>query len=362
MFVKCLNGKCQIMKNRLCVVLVLLLAVSIVSFAAEKEIVKDPEKNFEHLWKLMDSNYSLFEAKNIDWNLLYKVYSPKVTAKTTDDELFGIMTSMLRHLNDNHVELLCKEPKRLSRSGYLGLLIDEMGTKAIELVSKRPVPAKAFISPPKLSENKIFLYGKLDEKIGYFHFGKVFDMESSTKAIDNILKEFTDMDAIIIDARLNIGGIDLITQAMVGRFADKKRLFMTTQHRNGSKHTDFTKKKEWYVEPQGAKQFTKKVILLTDRTTISSGENFALAMKVLPHVSVVGDFTSGCFADIRHLLLPNGWHIAIPINLFKDPTGFCWEGIGVPPDVWQHQGFDYVENGNDKVLKLAIEMIKASKR
>jgi C-terminal processing protease CtpA/Prc len=241
-----------------------------------------------------------------------------LTAKTNDDELFGIMTSMLRHLNDNHVELLCKEPKRLSRSGYLGLLIDEMGTKAIELISKRPVPAKVFISPPKLSENKIFLYGKLDEKIGYFHFGKVFDMEGSTKAIDNIVKEFADMDAIIIDARLNIGGIDLITQAMVGRFADKKLLFMTTQQRNGAKHTDCTKKKEWYVEPQGAKQFTKKVILLTDRTTISSGENFALAMKVLPHASVVGDFTSGCFADIRHLLLPNGWHIAIPFNLFKD--------------------------------------------
>jgi hypothetical protein len=64
-----------------------------------------PEKNFEHLWKTMDEEYGIFLPKRVDWDLLYKVYRPKVTPETTDEELFDILAQMLGHLNDNHVHL-----------------------------------------------------------------------------------------------------------------------------------------------------------------------------------------------------------------------------------------------------------------
>jgi len=72
---------------------------------ASAQQLSEPEKNFEHVWKTFDRNYALSVPKNIDWYALYKVYRPRVTAKTTDDELFDILSALLGHLKDNHVRL-----------------------------------------------------------------------------------------------------------------------------------------------------------------------------------------------------------------------------------------------------------------
>jgi tetratricopeptide (TPR) repeat protein len=135
---------------------------------------------------------------------------------------------------------------------------------------------------------------------------------------------------------------------------------MTTQLRNGREHNDFTPKKYWYVEPDGPIQATKQVVLLTDRTSISAAENFALAMRVLPHVTVIGDFTSGCFADVYGDRLPNGWQFSCSYKLFVDGSGFCWEGIGVPPDIRKISTKENVEKGRDEVLDLAIALLNTN--
>jgi hypothetical protein len=40
--------------------------------------------NFEALWKTFDEKYSHFGVKNVDWQAVYRLYCPKVTATTTD--------------------------------------------------------------------------------------------------------------------------------------------------------------------------------------------------------------------------------------------------------------------------------------
>ena len=71
-------------------------------------IVRDPEKNFEVLWKTFHNRYPFFELRNVDWKKQYDTYRPKVTTKTSDDELFDIFCQMLDPLNDGHVELEAK--------------------------------------------------------------------------------------------------------------------------------------------------------------------------------------------------------------------------------------------------------------
>ena len=70
---------------------------------------RDPEKNFEELWKTFHNRYPFFELRNVDWNKQYDTYRPKVTRKTSDDELFDILCQMLDPLNDGHVELEAKK-------------------------------------------------------------------------------------------------------------------------------------------------------------------------------------------------------------------------------------------------------------
>ena len=78
---------------------------------------RDPEHNFEVLWQTFDRNYALFGPKRIDWDALYRVYRPKVTPETTDEELFDVTSRLLGHLNDNHVTL--SGDGRSFRSGIL---------------------------------------------------------------------------------------------------------------------------------------------------------------------------------------------------------------------------------------------------
>lgn len=55
--------------------------------------------------------------KNVDWQAVYRLYRPKVTARTSDDELFDVLATMIAHLNDNHVSL--RSPSRRFGAGIL---------------------------------------------------------------------------------------------------------------------------------------------------------------------------------------------------------------------------------------------------
>jgi tetratricopeptide (TPR) repeat protein len=79
-------------------------------------------------------------------------------------------------------------------------------------------------------------------------------------------------------------------------------------------------------------------------------------MRTLPHVTVVGDFTAGCFADPDEVVLPNGWNTTVSRNRFVDGRGFCWEGIGVPPDLMVRGHYGPVED-KDQALETAIALI-----
>jgi carboxyl-terminal processing protease len=308
----------------------------------------DPEENFEHLWKTFDRNYAIFGAKRVDWDALYKIYRPQVTPRTTGDELFTVMSNMLGHLNDNHVRLIT--PQKRFTSGILRDL--KMEDFSLDLIKNKYLKEKF-----KTGVRNIFTYGWLSDTIGYFHFRGFGFPEQSREAIDEIIEEFKDARGIVVDVRQNGGGDDRVGKLIADRFADRKRLYMITRIRSGQNHGDFTPPRYWYVEPDGPHQFNKTVILLTHRYSVSAADNFTLAMRVIPHVTVVGDFTSGCFADVYRDQLPNGWGFSVSYKLFTDQNGFCWEGIGIPPDLRQTNSKTDIENKTDRVLELALKLI-----
>jgi C-terminal processing protease CtpA/Prc len=313
--------------------------------------ISNQEKNFEYLWNTFDQKYALFVPKRIDWDALYSVYRPKISSQTSDSALFDIMANLLSHLNDNHVRL--NSPNRSYRSGILGTM-PEMDNffpliKTKYLHRNKDLPAGMFS-------------GWLTDSIGYFHIQYFDDAELSAGVIDGILHEFKDTKGIVIDVRENYGGEDGVGKAIADRFADKKRLYMLKRYKNGNSHNAFTAPQEWYVEPQGAIRYTKPVILLINRFSISEAEVFTLAMRVLPHVTIMGDATSGVFADVYQDTLPNGWTLRCPYNLIKDASDFCWEGIGIPADIHQTITKEDIDSGHERVLDLAIALLITSKR
>jgi tetratricopeptide (TPR) repeat protein len=310
----------------------------------------EPEENFEYLWETYDRNYGIFTAKKVDWKALYEIYRPQVTPETTNEELFEIMSRLLGHLNDNHVRLQYGE--RRFQSGILGEM--EMEDFSLDLIKDKYLKGKH-----ETRVRDVFTYGWVSDDIAYFHFRGFGFLDQSQAAIDEIVSQFKDAKGIIVDVRNNGGGDDRVGKLIADRFADRKRHYMTTYTRNGPKHDDFSAPKYWYVEPDGPRQFTKTVILLTHRFSVSAAENFALAMRVIPNVTVVGDATSGVFADVYRDELPNGWQFSVSFKLFVDHTGFCWEGIGVPADLRVTNTKEDIEQQNDKVLELAVDLINS---
>jgi C-terminal processing protease CtpA/Prc len=297
----------------------------------QKNNFTNPLAIFDELWNAFDTIYSGFVVKGIDWDKLYHVYRNKIDEYTTENQLFDVAKNMLSHLNDNHVKLKRDKTNQHFSAGSIGYIIDKIGYDSTQkLFASKPVSNNYF--PHGLNSLHGFSYGWLEDSIGYFHFGEFKNLEQTEETMHTIINYFSSSKAIIIDVRRNTGGDDRIGKTIADCFADRKRKYMITSMKNGVAHNDFADAKAWFTEPKESVQYLNPVVLLIDNTTYSAAENFALAMRELPQVSLVGDFTSGAFADADWKTLSCGWELCIPYGVFTDKNGFCWEGIGIPPN------------------------------
>jgi hypothetical protein len=310
--------------------------------------------------------------------LLYETYRPKISSETTDDELFAVLSDLLGHLNDNHVKLKTEAPPRFYRSGVLGdINRDENGEHipigynipdfSLDLVKHSYLGGEfqERLSGTRLaayfgSDFPLYTSSWIEEDIGYLHVRNFDEEEKTAEIMDEVVAEFENASGLVLDVRGNGGGWDPVAKAIADRFADRKRLFMTTRTRDGPGHDDFAEPVLWYTEPKGPRQFTKPIVMLTHRWTISAGDCFVLAMRVLPQVINLGEFTSGAYSDEYWDKLPNGWDVCICNMLYLDPDEYCWEGIGTPPDIRMVNSAEDIACGQDRVLERAVDILRAA--
>jgi len=281
---------------------------------------KDPQLNFEFVWKTLDRNYGQFQVKHVDWDALYRVYRPQVTPKTTDAELWDLLLAMMGHLNDSHVCLADGKRRIDARSGEKSY--EEMYASAafsLDLV-------KSTYLQGKFSEalGGSFVSGWLADGVGYLYIGDLKDpLEAITKTIDAVMAEFAKSRVMVVDVRKNPGGTLRAVDIVAGRFADRPRHYGTERTRYGPKHDDFWPEDFRHVEPAGPLQFTGPTVLLTDRVSASAAEGLVLAMRVLPQVTVVGDITEGALSSQFPDKMPNGWTLWVAFKELRDQDGVC---------------------------------------
>ena len=180
---------------------------------------KDPVLNFEHVWKTLDRNYGQFLIKHVDWDALYRVYRPMVTAATTDQELWDILLTMMGHLNDAHL-CLADGKRRIGGGRNDGLFTND--GFSLDLVKSNYLQGK-FTEALGGS----FISGWLGEGVGYLYIGDLKDgLEPITKTIDAVMAEFAKAKVMVVDVRNNPGGTGRAVEIVAGRFADRRRHFM----------------------------------------------------------------------------------------------------------------------------------------
>lgn len=328
-------------------------------------IIRDPEKNFEELWNTFHNRYPFFEVRGVDWEKQYETYRPKVTAETSDDELFNILCRMLEPLNDGHVRLIAKvgadgkerefTPEKKPRFWQE---FTEREIKQLFETTAKTLVASGF-SPPEKTAAWMLRYCR-SRAFGYM---RILELEgvkrqALTAALDRIALDFKDLKGFIIDIRDCPGGDDSTAIAIINRFCDRKRVAFHRKTKTGPGEDDLTPLKTWHIEPQGDAQLTGPIVLLTCDSVFSGGEVFALAIKQLPYVTIIGDYTNGIFSYELEKKLPNGWRYCLSYQKYFSPEMVCYEGKGVPADIQLLNRKSDIEAGSDPLITRSLEVLR----
>jgi carboxyl-terminal processing protease len=326
---------------------------------------RDPEQNFEDLWNRFHNRYPFFRLRNVDWNKQYKTFRPKVTSETSDDELFDIFCQMLDPLNDGHVELTLKKAKGRKERFYTPeekpRFYREFSDKEIKKLFKTTVKtlgANGF-SEPNETEAWMLHYCR-SRAFGYI---RILELEGIKKrkltaALDRIARDFAKLDGFIIDIRDCPGGDDNTAIQIINRFCDTRRVAFHRRTKTGPGEDDFSALKTWHIEPEGDTQFTGPIVLLTCDSVFSGGEVFALAIKELPHVTIIGDHTNGISSYTLDKKLPNGWRYCLSYQKYFSADMVCFEGKGVPVDIELLNMKVDIEKGIDPLITRALESLQ----
>jgi hypothetical protein len=337
-----------------------LLALLVIAVGCEQILGPDPantpESNFEIFWRDFDLYYAQFKIRNIDWDSVYAVTRPQISRQTTDRQLFGIFSNIVLMLNDMHVSLYTP-----------------FGDVYWKGPSSGSYPSKTFVNPCKYlfcgsAQNAVMEFRRCKgDSIGYINIytfsgnGNSSDpLDHRYLIIDDILQQFKDTKGLLIDVRWNSGGDLMNAENVADRFADQKRPYMTYCEKNGPGDNDFSAWISRSVQPKGAYQYSKPVVVLTSRATSSAAETFVMAMRVLPNVTVVGDTTGGGGGNPVFRELPNGWTYRLSTEIMANADGFIIEGTGIPPDMPVLTTVADSTNGVDRIVEKGIEVIESA--
>jgi len=329
--------------------------------------LRDPELNFDKLWETFQTRYPFFDLRNVDWNKQYDIYRPKVNKLTTDDELFDIFCEMLDPLNDGHIELKGKtgpdRKKRYFNPEPVPRFRQEFSRQEIKHLFKTTQKTLSKMGFGPLEETSAWmLHYCRSREVGYL---RILELEGIKKrkledALDRISDDFYSLNGLIIDIRENPGGDDDTAIAIVNRFCDRKRIAFHRKTKTGPGDDDFSPIKTWHIEPQGPVQFTGPIVVLSCDSVFSGAEVFALAMKQLPNVTLIGDHTNGIFSYQLEKKLPNGWRYRLSYQMYFSADMVCYECRGVPVDIRLLNRKCDLENGEDPLITRGLEIIKAS--
>lgn len=334
-----------------------LVATGLLAWAAPASArPADPSASFDAFWTLYARDYALFEVKRADWRLVRDVYRPRARDAASREALFEVFAEALGLLNDVHVTVRDDRTGRLWRSGGRGI-----GSRADAASGYSPEAAAGRLDgAPTCRAGGSICFGRLkDGGVGYLRIAAFRHAASSADAADEAVAAFADAPAVIVDVRSNGGGRDRIAEALAGRFARRRALYMTVQARIADPDAvRFAPPAERFVSPT-PDAYRGPVFVLTDARTVSAAENFVLAMRAGADATVVGDVTAGAMADVATRTIEGGWTFTIPVNVMRDPDGVSWEGVGLAPDLWARSEPADRRAGRDPVLDLTVALADA---
>jgi hypothetical protein len=332
--------------------LLLIICSAIIFKSCEDMIVNPAESNlnvedFEAAWNRVNAVYPYLEYKHINWDSIYTIYRPRAE-QSKGDEIYTVLIEMLGELKDMHIYV--KTDGGRSINTYLAprWVKDKYVYDPI-------VVRNYFDRELRITGDGRIEYGIISGNIGYIYMA-TFDDDYLLNYFSEALNYVKNTKASILDIRHNNGGSYQNLVAVVSRFI-----------------TSPLEKPEYYLlgeliplppfEPQGSFQYINPIVVLINGVCYSTGDIFPEVMSQISTVTLVGDTTGGgssgsTTAAPAEYKLPSGKIIFVGTTDWRRYDGLPYEWIGVPPDILVQQTKKDIENGIDKQLEYAIDMLK----
>lgn len=279
--------------------------------------------NFESAWKIFDEHYCFFDYKaqetGLNWDSVHSKYQERISSDMTQEQLFEILSNMMRELQDGHVNITSsfntarywdwfeKYPDNFSDSIqkiYLGT--DYYMTQGIK-------------------------YRILPNSIGYLYCGD-FESNFGSGNLSAIFSHLAACSGLIVDVRNNEGGFLTAAQSLAECFTNEKIIGAYICHKTGKGHSDFSTPEAIKLTPAEGTRWQKKVVVLTNRKCYSAANTFVAYMKACPNVTIMGDRTGGGAGMPFNTELPNGWSVRFSACPLYDKDMNQIE-MGIDPDV-----------------------------
>jgi carboxyl-terminal processing protease len=291
--------------------------------------------------------YPSFSEFGIDWPARVAALESQRGRITDDASLFDALQTLLAGIEDAHVELnatIAGKSRELSPGDGPTLTRVEASGQTASAQSpsrqwrqayRRGVLETILQGKGHETANGRVIWGRVGD-IGYINlltlFGYAKDGQgraAADAAFDQAFAAFDGVRAVVVDVSSNTGGSDFFALYVASRFADRRRLVFT-KVAHGAQGVE---PQPFHLEPSTRSRYLGPVYVLMSDVTVSAGEIFALSMRALPNVVLVGGATRGAFSDAIDKPLPNGWELNLSAEIYRDPEGRSYETKGLPPQL-----------------------------
>jgi len=298
----------------------------------------------EKLRRAIDEKYSYRDLRGVDWEREFSVFGPMMEQAGTTEQFAQAAANMLAKARDPHVWVKIGDKsvggfKRNARRNY-----------DISILRR--------LVPGFVARNKRVSTGRFRDGIGYI---LINDWRIDGDNLDPAfaaLKEYSNLDGLIIDVRPNIGGSEPLAGEFAGCFIDKPVLYSKHVNRNANEPGGFSQPQDRVLEPNKKRtQFKGKVVVLMGQINISSCESFLLMMKQAPQCKLIGERSYGSSGNPKSYDLGNGITVWLPSWKDMLPDGTILEGHGVLPDIPISSTTHGTKNG-DPVLDAGLKYLR----
>lgn len=324
--------------------LTMIFLISCEKVLLEKDPVNDPETNFNYLWQDVQSRYSFFELKEIDWVAIREQYRPLIQPDLTDRQLFDILSDMLYELKDGHVNLTSS----FDRSRNWDWFWEYPPNFNRNIVDRTYLKKDYMITGPLLNQ--------VIDSVLYIYY-ESFTNSITEAHLDALMERSSGLKGVIVDVRNNGGGNLSNAYRLVSCFTDQTYSFARERIKSGPGPLDFTDWRTLRIEPRSGTRFDGEVMVLINRACYSATNHFTQMMKTLPNTTIIGDQTGGGGGIPASGQLPNGWTYRLSVTQTTDMEGHQLE-LGVSPDISLNMEDSDILEDKDTIIERALSILK----